>query len=247
MRRLSSLLLTLLMAFAIAPMTRASAATPLPLPGTVSTTTNPPACRIADIPTKYAAYTDDARTILDWRYRVSSNYAPRDLTSVSHAGLSGTGNVRSLVLPDLRAMAAAASRAGARLAVQSAYRSYSTQVSVFNGWVHRLGYAQAIAGSARPGHSEHQLGTAIDFRSYGGGAPWSLGGYDWATSKAGAWMKANAWKYGFVLSYPKNTSGQACYGYEPWHYRYYGKTIAALIHNSGQAPRVWLWKHGSNQ
>jgi D-alanyl-D-alanine carboxypeptidase len=164
-----------------------------------------------------------------------------------HARRDANPGTRRAAIPDLTAMAKAARAAGARLAVQSAYRSYSTQVGVFNSWVRHLGYAQAITGSARPGHSEHQLGTVIDFRSYGGGAPWSFGSYDWATSKAGRWMTSNAWKYGFVLSYPKNMASQVCYGYEPWHFRYVGRTIAAAIHTSGLTPRYWLWKHGSNQ
>jgi D-alanyl-D-alanine carboxypeptidase len=213
----------------------------------VSTTTSPPTCRVANVPTKFRAYSDYQRTLLDWIYRLSSNYAPRDLTTVSHAGLSGSGSVRKLIIPDLTAMARAARAAGARLAVVSAYRSYGTQVAVFNSWVSRLGYSRALIGSARAGHSEHQLGTVIDFKSYSGSVPWSFGGYDWATSKAGAWMKANAWKYGFVMSYPKGKQSQVCYGYEPWHYRYYGRPIAAAIHNSGATPRYWLWRHGSNQ
>jgi zinc D-Ala-D-Ala carboxypeptidase len=221
-------------------------ATAPPVPP-VSTVTSPPRCRVAEIPTKFRAYTDYQRTLLDWLYRLSSNYAPRDLTSVSAAGLTGSGNVRKLVVRDLTAMARAARAAGARLAVESAYRSYGTQVAVFNSWVSRLGYSGAMVSSARAGHSEHQLGTVIDFKSYGASAPWAFGGYDWATSRAGGWMKANAWRYGFVMSYPKGKSAQVCYGYEPWHYRYYGRAIAAAIHKSGATPRVWLWQHGSNQ
>jgi D-alanyl-D-alanine carboxypeptidase len=226
------------------------APTPTPSPPAVpplSTTTNPPTCRISDQPTKFHAYGQYQKTLLDWMYRLSSNYSPGDLTSVSQAGLSGTGSVRRLLIRDLTAMTRAARAAGARLAVQSAYRSYRTQVSVFNSWVKQLGYTRAITGSARPGHSEHQLGTVVDFKSYGAGAPWSFGGYDWATSRAGAWMKANAWKYGFVMSYPKGRMSQVCYGYEPWHYRYYGRPVAEAIHRSRLAPRFWLWKHGSNQ
>jgi D-alanyl-D-alanine carboxypeptidase len=234
------------------PTPAPAAPSPIPSPSpspspSNPTATNPPACRTADVTTRYPAYTAFQKTLLDWIYRLPSTYAPRDLTSVSKAGLTGSGSVRKLLIPDLTAMAKAARAAGARLAVQSAYRSYSTQVGVFNSWARQIGYAQAIIGSARPGHSEHQLGTVIDFKSYGGGAPWSLGGYDWATSKAGRWMMNNAWKYGFVLSYPKNMASRVCYGYEPWHYRYYGRAIAAAIHSSGLTPRYWLWGHGSNQ
>jgi len=213
----------------------------------VSTTGSPPTCRITDVLTKYRSYTQYQRTLVDWIYRTTSTYAPHDLTAVSRAGLSGTGSVRSLVIGDLRAMTAAAKRAGAPIAVESAYRSYRTQVATFSSWVRRLGYSTAIVGSARAGHSEHQLGTVIDFKSAGGRAPWAINGYDWARSKAGAWMKANAWKYGFVMSYPSGRKTQVCYGYEPWHYRYYGRAIAAAMHASSLTPRYWLWRHGSNQ
>jgi D-alanyl-D-alanine carboxypeptidase len=137
-------------------------------------------------------------------------------------------------------MAKAARAAGARLAVQSAYRSYSTQVSTFAYWVRVSGYAAALKSSARAGHSEHQLGTTLDFRSYGGSAPWNY--RDWATTKAGKWLKANAWKYGFVMSYPKGKTSVTCYAYEPWHYRYVGKQTAAAVRASGVTLREFLWR-----
>ena len=94
--------------------------------------------------------------------------------------------------------------------------------------------------SARPGHSEHQLGTTLDFRSYGGSAPWNYA--DWGRTKAGTWLRNNAWKYGFVLSYPKGKTAQTCYAYEPWHYRYVGRAVAARIHASGLTEREYLWR-----
>ena len=136
-------------------------------------------------------------------------------------------------------MAAAARRAGARFVVQSAFRSYATQKATFDYWVRVHGRAVALQESARAGHSEHQLGTAVDFRSYGGSAPWNY--TDWATTKAGAWLKGNAWKYGFVMSYPKGKTTVTCYTYEPWHYRYVGRTRAATIRASGLTLREFLW------
>ncbi|MBO0984118.1 D-alanyl-D-alanine carboxypeptidase family protein, partial [Rathayibacter sp. SD072] len=59
-------------------------------------------------------------------------------------------------------VAAASAEAGLALAVQSAYRSYETQVGVYAGWVSTRGQAGADATSARPGHSEHQTGWAVD-------------------------------------------------------------------------------------
>ncbi|MBA4169012.1 MAG: D-alanyl-D-alanine carboxypeptidase family protein, partial [Chloroflexi bacterium] len=63
-------------------------------------------------------------------------------------------------------------------------------------WVGVGGYEQALRTSARAGHSEHQLGTAIDVTSEGGQAPWEYA--DWASTPAGTWMADNAWRYGFV-------------------------------------------------
>ena len=68
--------------------------------------------------------------------------------------------------------------------------------------------------------------TTVDFRRYGGSAPWNYS--DWGTTKAGAWLKANAWKYGFIMSYPKGKTAVTCYQYEPWHYRYVGRARARL-------------------
>jgi D-alanyl-D-alanine carboxypeptidase len=199
-----------------------------------------PACRVADTMTAQGTYAAWSRTLLDTTYRLKSTYAPTDLRSTTYAGLNSGFRVRAIVIADLRAMAAAARRAGARVAIQSAYRSYSTQRATFAYWTRLSGLAAALDASARPGHSEHQLGTAIDFRSYGGGAPWNLS--DWAKTKAGAWLKANAWRYGFVMSYPKGKSSLTCYTYEPWHYRYVGRAAAAAIRASSLTLREYLWR-----
>jgi D-alanyl-D-alanine carboxypeptidase len=223
--------------------TAAVTSPPVPQP---SSSGNPPPCRIADVPAKFSSTADWSRTMLDWIYPVPATYKPPNLVPVSRAAIGGSGSVRAELIPDLKAMAAAARAAGTPIAVASAYRSYATQIATFNDWVSRLGYSKAILGAARPGHSEHQLGTTIDFRSYGSGDPWLSGGYDWGKTRAGRWMLANAWKYGFVLSYPYGKRSEVCYGYEPWHYRYFGRAVARAIHESGLTTRVWLWRHGSS-
>lgn len=210
------------------------------LGATVSAATALPPCTVADTLTRHRTYADWPRTLLDYTFRLPSTYVPGDLRSTADAGLNGGHSVRSLVIADLRAMASAARNAGARLAVQSAYRSYSTQQATFDSWVRKLGYATALKESARAGHSEHQLGTSIDFKSYGGIAPWDLD--DWGATKAGAWMRANAWKYGFVMSYPKGKTSLTCYIYEPWHWRYVGRERAEHIRASGLTLREFLWR-----
>ncbi len=201
-----------------------------------------PACAYLDLPTARPAESSWASTVLDTVFRLPAEYHPDDLRDTSAAGLNAGHRIRGVAIHDLAAMVEAASVAGARLAVQSAYRSYASQVVTFNGWVSQVGYAEALTVSARPGHSEHQLGTAIDFRSAGGPSPWRLA--DWATTPEGGWMAANAWRFGWVMSYPRETADRTCYAYEPWHYRYVGRPTAAAMHDSGLTPREWLWAQG---
>lgn len=205
----------------------AAAATPLP------------SCTVADRLTEHRTYADWPRTLLDLTFMVPSSYAPSDLSSTANAGLNGGYSVRRHLIPDLRSMASAARAAGARFVVTSAYRSYATQRSTFDYWVRRDGYSAALLGSARAGHSEHQLGTTLDFRSYGGPEPWDVA--DWGTTAAGKWLAANAWRYGFVMSYPKGKTSVTCYQYEPWHFRYVGRDRAAEIRASRQTLRQFLW------
>jgi D-alanyl-D-alanine carboxypeptidase len=60
-------------------------------------------------------------------------------------------------------------------------------------------------------------------------------------------MSANAASYGFVLSYPDGATDTTCYQYEPWHYRYFGREIAAELAASGLTTREYLWGHGSGR
>jgi zinc D-Ala-D-Ala carboxypeptidase len=200
-----------------------------------------PACRYDDALTRYTQYSDWNRTLLDTIYRIPRSYVPPGLSSTRNAGIGGSGSVRRLLMADLRAMAAAARSANAGIRVISAYRSYATQQSVYRREVERVGVQRARLGVARPGHSEHQLGTTIDFGSAKSSRDsWEYS--DWAQTRAGAWMKQNAWRFGFVMSYPKNKRGATCYQYEPWHYRYVGREMAAQVRASGLTLREYLWR-----
>jgi zinc D-Ala-D-Ala carboxypeptidase len=186
---------------------------------------------------------DVALTVLDRSYALPSAYAPTDLVPASSAGLagsSGTKLVRSVIVDDLAAMGAAWREAGLSVIVESAYRSYANQAATFDSWESRLGYDGALLRSARPGHSEHQLGTAIDVTSPG----WVGRFGDWAIeSPEGAWMAANAWRHGFVMSYPAGSQAQTCFSYEPWHYRWIGREAAAAHRSSGLDLRQFLERY----
>jgi D-alanyl-D-alanine carboxypeptidase len=211
--------------------------------GTVAPTRPPasgglPRCDYLDLPARHTAYSDWNRTLLDTIYRLPSSYAPSDLVDTSVAGLNGGYRVRGLIVEDLREMAAAAFAAGAPIQIVSGYRSYEQQRATFQHWVNVGGYEQALRTSARPGHSEHQLGTAIDVTSRGGLAPWNYA--DWATTPAGAWIAKHAWRYGFVVTYPRGSFDRTCYDYEPWHLRYFGRERAGAIAGSGLTAREYL-------
>jgi zinc D-Ala-D-Ala carboxypeptidase len=219
--------------------------------GAASTAVSPsgaplPDCRFDSVPAAYQGYGDWQSTMVDTTYTLPKSYKPPDLVSVVRANIVGRAKVRALVIDDLRSLAAAARAAGHPIAVQSGYRSYATQASTFNSWVSELGYDMALKVSARPGHSEHQLGLAIDFKSNGGMAPWKYD--DWGKTPTGRWMAENAWEYGFVLSYPKGESPSiTCYRWEPWHYRYVGRESAAAIHSSGLTTREYMWQQGDGE
>jgi LAS superfamily LD-carboxypeptidase LdcB len=135
--------------------------------------------------------------------------------------------VEAHVEPHLETLLAAAKNSGVSLYVKSAYRSFDQQQALKGAYTVTYGAGTANQFSADQGYSEHQLGTAVDFISSGQGG--ILDGFD-ATS-AFTWMKTNAYKYGFELSYPK---ANAYYTYEPWHWRFVGVKLATDLHNQGK-------------
>jgi zinc D-Ala-D-Ala carboxypeptidase len=149
-------------------------------------------------------------------------YAPPDLVPLDGADLSvsRTGHrLRKAALQALKAMYVAARADNVTLLVSSSYRSYAYQVEVWNRGVAAEGEAETAASVARPGHSQHQLGTALDFGSITD---------TFAESKASHWLMVNAHRFGFSLSFPQGMSSVTGYKWESWHYRYIGKSAASL-------------------
>lgn len=122
----------------------------------------------------------------------------------------------------LAEMAEGAAGDGVTLDVSSAYRSYDYQKGLFERHVSQLGVEEASRVSARPGHSQHQLGTAVDFGSI---TP------AFGDTEAGKWLAREAWRFGFSLSYPEGAEEITGYSYEPWHFRYIG-TAGTLLERS---------------
>lgn len=119
-----------------------------------------------------------------------------------------------------------AKEAGYGFKINSAYRSYNSQVKIYQGWVNKDGQELADTYSARAGYSEHQTGYAFDVRDY----PFTND--DFSKTKAFTWVSENAYKYGFILRFPKGKEYITGYQYESWHYRYCGIDCATYIHNN---------------
>lgn len=118
------------------------------------------------------------------------------------------------------AMRQAAAAEGISLKMISAYRTQNYQQMLYQNYVLQNGLAYAAKYSARPGHSEHQTGLAVDVNS--------VENY-FADTPAFTWMQRNAHRYGFILRYPLGKEWITGYAYEPWHYRYVGQGIATNI------------------
>lgn len=123
----------------------------------------------------------------------------------------------------------AAKAEGVALTVSSAYRSYAVQQQTYQHWVSVNGQRLADQLSARPGYSEHQTGLAIDFSSPEGCRLEEC----YEDTRAGRWLAKNAPNYGFILRFPKGQQAITGYLFEPWHYRYLGKDLAAQYTVSG--------------
>lgn len=105
----------------------------------------------------------------------------------------------------------------------SAYRSFDYQENLYNNYLKTATKSIVDTYSARPGYSEHQTGLVIDVDNN------KLDYNNFHLTKEFIWMQENAYKYGFILRYPKDKENITGYKYEPWHYRYVGKEIAEYI------------------
>lgn len=185
---------------------------------------------------------DDLLVLVNKQYQLPSTYAPSDLVSVTNAGIRTTKaglSVRNNSITELTRLGNDATTANIDLAILSAYRSYSTQQSTYNYWVAYNGGNIAVADtiSARPGHSQHQLGTAVDFTT---NEISDQLGQHFGNTAAGQWLAEHAWEYGFALAYPTGWESTTGYSYEPWHFRYIGVENAKEWHSSGLILELWL-------
>jgi len=158
-------------------------------------------------------------------------YTPKDLVAPKFGSLNANPYGRKLrkeasTASYKLAMAMKAAGQGS-LIIQSAYRSFAEQKTIHARQVEKYGVKAGEALAARPGYSEHQTGWAMDVSARNQGCQIRV---CFGQTKAGLWLAANAYKYGFIIRYPSNATPTTGYQYEPWHLRYVGTGLARVMH-----------------
>jgi len=162
-------------------------------------------------------------------YFLNENYVPKTVLAIDSQYLYNPDNdeyIHGNVLPFLYALLEAAKKDSINLTVKSAFRSFYEQANIKTNYKMAFG-SGANKFVADQGYSEHQLGTTVDFgtNEFNGNSSF------FHKTKAYQWLLNNAYKYGFILSYPKENT---YYIFEPWHWRFVGIRLAAKLHEEGK-------------
>ena len=164
----------------------------------------------------------DTQVLVNKYHALPRDYEPQ---LVRLEGL-GSGSLAPEAARAFADMAAAARDDGITLRSVSAYRSYATQKATYNRNLSLYSQRFTDTFSARPGHSEHQTGLAVDINSAS-----MLDHFE--NTAAYAWLQENCARYGFLLRYPEGKDAVTGYRFEPWHYRYVGREIATVCMEEG--------------
>lgn len=170
---------------------------------------------------------DDGILMLVNKYNhLNSDYSP-EVIDVPSTYAYAENKTTKEVLDAFKKMWAAAKSEGLSLIITSSYRTYQTQESLWNRYALAHDEQWADDYAARAGYSEHQTGLALDIVTYNS----TMDNFE--ESEECKWLEANAYKYGFILRYPKGQEDLTGYAYEGWHYRYVGVDTAKKVHKEG--------------
>ena len=179
----------------------------------------------------YKANTNlDTAILVNKYYYLESDYIPEDLVNISQTyswGENGSQKTRQIVYNAFIDMWNAANKEGYYLMINSSFRNYQDQESVYNAYKNTSGETYANSIATKPGFSEHQTGLALDIFSKS-----NTNKNTFKDSPEARWLKENAYKYGFILRYPEEFEEITGISFEPWHYRYVGKDIAKYIYEN---------------
>jgi len=168
----------------------------------------------------------EVHSLVNKNFRLPTGWRPGDLVDI------GTGHfMRKEASENFRMLRTAMRDAGLRLQVIATFRSYQTQAGTHSRAVGRFGLASADRQFARPGHSEHQLGLAMDILHRSGFEFMTQARFQ--NTREYAWLLENAHNFGFILRYPNKYRHIHGYIFEPWHWRFVGVEIATAMHNEG--------------
>lgn len=191
--------------------------TPTPVPTVTATPTPTPTATPSSSSTVTSVTYINGILIANKTYALPADYAPGDLLPEVYSAFYK--------------LQAAAKADGLNIYISSGYRSYNTQKSLYERYCARDGQAAADRYSARPGHSEHQTGLAMDVNEISDafiGTPEAI------------WLAEHAHEYGFIIRYPQDKEGVTGYKYEPWHLRYLGVSTATDVYLSGLCLEEYL-------
>jgi LAS superfamily LD-carboxypeptidase LdcB len=166
---------------------------------------------------------NNEKVLVNKYYSLSSDYEPSNLISIDEKYSSGNKKMVKEATEAFNSLAKDARDEGYNIRAVSTYRSYIYQKDLYNRYASNDGSVKADTYSARPGHSEHQTGLAVDVDNA------NLAYTAFGDTKEFTWMQRNAYKYGFILRYTKDNEWITGYNDEPWHYRYVGQEIAKYI------------------
>jgi len=193
-------------------------------------------------PEDYSTLIDNSHALnylvlVNRHYRLCQTFSPSDLSIVNVPSINGMHSLRNSAARATEDLFNAATLAGHSLVASSGYRSFWTQYSTHNHWINVHGLERARRASARAGHSEHQLGLAIDVTSVALG---SLS-QEFSHTPEGIWIRENAHLFGFIIRYPYGREEETGYMYEPWHLRFIGIESATALFGSGLILEEFLW------
>lgn len=169
---------------------------------------------------------DDYDVLVNKNNKLNAYYIPSDLEKINLMYATENKYMRKIAKEAFERLSYDASKLGYKIIAVSTYRNFEYQDHLFNYYVETKGEEYALNCSAKPGHSEHQTGLAVDVMG-------SNNDYDeFEKSIEFNWMNENCYKYGFILRYPKGKENITGFKYEPWHFRYVGEEAAKDIYQN---------------
>ena len=166
-------------------------------------------------------------TLVNKFYYLNKDYIPNEIVNVDKEYARDSAKLNKTAYENFKKMADAAKSEGLTLLITTGYRDYNFQATLYNNYVKMDGQKEADTYSARPGYSEHQLGYSADLTNK---ERVSFG--EFKNTKEFAWLKENAYKYGFIIRYTEANQYITGYVPESWHYRYVGEDIAKYIYEN---------------